>query len=89
MIGSSNPIKFICELTWRNQDEQPKKVGEMSLIALINDDGQPYLHSGLFRWDGDNWCHEFNSGSLRNEIEFMWLPELVLLRTLPIPKEQA
>jgi len=88
MTDHSSPFNTTLHaLTWRNQDEQPKTIGEIALIALIDSDGQPYLHAGLFRWDGDNWSQEFDSKNLLNEIEFMWLPELVLLRTIPISKK--
>ena len=42
MTEHFNLLKTIHTLTWRNQDEQPKMIGEIALIALIDNDGKPF-----------------------------------------------
>jgi hypothetical protein len=67
---------------WRPRTEQPARLSATGLIAVLSEDGEPFLLGELYEWTADGWARESDGAPLTRG-EFWWAAEGDLLAALP------
>lgn len=67
---------------WRPRTEQPSRLSANGLIAVLSEEGEPFLLGELYEWTADGWARASGGAPLKHA-EFWWAAEGDLLAALP------